>query len=650
MNRDNPLYRENTLTWNAALSVKAPSLVVLPAPAGARRFTVRGAMQDLARVRPGEKSRPWYEDGMVQFFVTTAKPATLDFVPGARLTLSGRTQQQNLRRYYDNLITKYFPSQAYFSKILDERFALPPTGIIHRVPDEVAASLPAEAARDREDLERHWREYLLLCSEPRTAKERAQGVLNAEYRRLMSRGRIQVKGREATWAEIRAVAGPQVIEEVEALDKLLEMGQRALRAAAKLHLDAFATRAFRRPVTQAESDQLMRLYDAAMRDEKAYSGDAVALAARSVIASPNFLLLREPVRPEDLASRLSYFLWSSLPDAALLEAAASGRLADPAALAAQARRMLRDERSSALADQFLGSWLRFRQIRDHDEPNREKFPQYTAALREAMYQEPLRFTHAILRDDVSILNLLDSDSTFVNEELARHYGMEGVRGAEFRRVPVDRAERGGLLGMGATLTLTSHPARTSPVSRGVFVLSQLLGTPPPPPPPDATNRFEEKISQSANLTAREQVEMHRANPACASCHRRIDPVGFSLENFDAIGRFRARDPASGKAIDTSTVMPDGAAVSSFAELKQALASGREKDKFVRNFCRQLLAYALGRGIDWQDLDLLRRMEKSLAAKEYRISAAVEEIVRSSQFRGAGRAANQLAGLPGGARK
>jgi hypothetical protein len=259
-----------------------------------------------------------------------------------------------------------------------------------------------------------------------------------------------------------------------------------------------------------------------------------------------------------------------------------------------------------------------------------------------MYQEAQRFIHAIFKEDLSILNVLDSDWTFLNEELAGHYRIEGVKGPEFRRVKINRSERGGLLGMGGVLTLTSHPARTSPVGRGVFVLAQVLGTPPPPPPPNAANQFEEKISRSTNLTARQQLEMHRDNPACSSCHRRIDPVGFSLEAFDAIGRFRTKDAASGQPIDTRTVLPDGVALESFADLKQALLRGREKDKFVRNFCRQLLAYALGRGVDWRDLELLRRMERSLAAKQYRVSAAVEEIVRSSQFRAAGNGTVKLA--------
>jgi hypothetical protein len=326
-------------------------------------------------------------------------------------------------------------------------------------------------------------------------------------------------------------------------------------------------------------------------------------------------------------------LWSSLPGDALLEAAAAGRLADAGILVKEAQRMLRDPRSAALADQFLGSWLRFRQIRHHDEPNREKLPEYTEPLREAMYQEALRFTHRMIQDDGSILNMLDSGSTFVNEELARHYGIADVHGPEFRPVAVDRSQRGGLLGMAGVLTLTSHPARTSPVSRGVFVLSQVLGSPPPPPPPNAASQFEEKIARSANLTARQQLEMHRNNPACASCHRRIDPVGFALEGFDPIGRFRKIDPATGHPVDTRSSLPDGRTLSSFAELKKLLLTGREKQKFVRTFCRQLLAYALGRSITWQDLPVLRRMEQNLASKDYRLSAAVEEIVTSAQFRG-----------------
>jgi len=638
MNRSNPLYRDNTLPWSTAIAVKAPSLLVLRAPMGAQRFTVRGALQDLARTRFGEKSRKWFEDGMVQFFVRTERPANLDFEPGARLTASNRTQVQNLRRFFDNLVTKYFPSPTYWIRGLEDRFGRPHTGIFHLEPEQIAAMLPPSANKEKKELSRHWDEYLLLAAEPRIVRERTEQLLNGEYRRLMSRKAFDVKGRELSYAEIRALASEEIKSDVAALDRLEEKGRRDLRDTAIRHLSAFASRAFRRPASASEIAQLTRLYDSFMQDEKAQTQDAVRFAARSVSTSPHFLYLSA-----DPASRLSYFLWSSLPDEELLGLAAAHRLADPPVRVAQMRRMLKDKRSAALADQFAGSWLRFRNIRDHDQTNRETFPQFTDSLREAMYQEALQFTREIFREDASILNFLDSDFTFANEELARHYGLRGVSGADFRRVPVDRAERGGLLGMAGILTLTSHPARTSPVSRGVYVLTEVLGSPPPPPPPDAS-RFDEKSeAASAILTPRQQLEAHRNNPACAACHRRIDPVGFALENFDAIGRFRKKDTATGVPIDTASAMPDGRPITSFQDLKRVLLSGREKEKFVRTFCRQLLAYALGRSISYHDLETLRRMERALAARQYRVSAAIEEVVQSPQFRDQP-AAVQRAGL------
>ncbi len=594
-NPRDPAYGEYTIRWTNAYSVRAPSVLTVPIPPGARRFTVRGVLQDLARVAPGQKSRPWYGDGIVQFAVGTRPTDGAHPVPGARLTLATRAQQTQLRRFYDNLVTKYFPSRSYWIKILDERYGLPHRGVFHEHPERLAARLPAVPG---DELRQAWKEYTLLCSEPREVSERTLAILNGEYRRLMGQKKIQVKGREATSDEVRAEAGPEVKEELAQLDKLLADGGPELRAGARKHLGAFAARAFRRPVSEMEIDRLLKLYDTFLGDENAYTQDAVRFAAGSVIASPEFLYLRD-----DPVARQAYFLWSAPPDPAVTGV----------------RAMLRDPRSAALADQFAGSWLRFRQIRGHDKPE-------SPSLREAMYQEAQRMAHRMIREDLSVFEMLDGGTTFVNEELARHYGMAGVAGAEFRAVRVDRSVRGGLLGTGAILTLTSHPTRTSPVSRGVFVLTEVLGSPPPPPPPNAANQFEEKVAQLANSSARQQLESHRANPACASCHARIDPIGFALEGFDSTGRFRTAD--------TRSELPGGRPLNSFADLKRTLTTGRERQKFVRHFCRQLLAYALGRTVVWQDVPLLRRMEQSLAAADYRFSAAVEEVVKSPQFRGA----------------
>lgn len=592
-NPRDPSYGEYTIPWKQAYSVRAPSVLTVIVPAGARRFTVRGALQDLARVVPGQKGRPWHQDGMVQFAVGTRPPGN-DPEPGARLTLATRAQQTQIRRFYDNLVTRNFPSRSYWIKILDERYGLPHRGVMHEHPEELAAKLPGPPG---DALRRAWKEYELLCSEPREVRERTLAILNNEYRRLMGQKKLQVKGREATFDEVRAEAGPEVREELAQLEKMTSANRAALRTSAELHLRAFAERAFRRPVTPIETARLMKLYDTFLADENAYTQDALRFASGSVIASPEFLYLRD-----DPAARLSHFLWSAPPDRSVTTA----------------RAMLRDPRSVALADQFAGSWLRFRQIRGHDRPE-------SPSLREAMYHEARMLVHRVIRDDLSIFELLDSGTTFLNEELARHYGIAGVKGEQFRPVAIDRSQRGGLLGTGAILTLTSHPKRTSPVGRGVFVLTEVLGTPPPPPPPNAANQFEEKVAQMANASPRQQLESHRANPKCASCHARIDPAGFALEGFDETGRVRSAD--------TRSELPGGRVIASFADLKQMLMTGRERNKFTRHFCRQLLGYALGRAVEWQDLPLLRKMEQSLAARGYRFSAAVGELIQSPQFRG-----------------
>lgn len=592
-NPRDPSYGEYTIASKQAYSVRAPSALTVTVPAGARRFTVRGALQDLARVTPGQRGRPWHQDGMVQFSVST-RTSSNDPEPGSRLTLATRAQQTQIRRFYDNLVTRHFPSRSYWIKILDERYGLPHRGVMHEHPEELAARLPGSSG---DALRRAWKEYELLCSEPREVRERTLAILNNEYRRLMGQKKLQVKGREATFDEVRAEAGPEVREELAQLEKMTSANRSALRESAEQSVRAFAARAFRRPVTAAETGRMMKLYDTFLSDENAYTQDAVRFAAGSVIASPEFLYLRD-----DPAARLSYFLWSAPPDTSVTTA----------------RAMLRDPRAAALADQFAGNWLRFRQIRGHDRPE-------SPSLREAMYHEARMLVQRVIREDLSIFELLDGGTTFLNEELARHYGIAGVKGAEFRPVMIDRTQRGGLLGTGAILTLTSHPTRTSPVSRGVFVLTEVLGTPPPPPPPNAANQFEEKVAQMANASPRQQLESHRANPKCASCHSRIDPVGFALEGFDETGRAR---PA-----DTRSELPGGRVIDSFASLKRNITTGRERQKFARHFCRQLLAYALGRPVVWQDLPLLRKMEQSLVARAYRFSAAVEEVVQSPQFRG-----------------
>ena len=638
MNLENPLYRENTISWDHALAVRAPSLLAFRVPDGAAIFTVRGVMQDISRTHPDQERRKWFDDGMVQFHVSTTRPESLHFIPGARLTFSNRTQFRQFRRYLEDFVSDYFPSADRWVQIATEKPGKPPEhGVFHLHPASVAEMLPPGEAAAKSELLRRWDEYLLASAEPRYVREMTEQALNWE-RRMIAKDYAE---RVLTLQDVRELAGDEAKAQVAFLDQLQVEGKRRLRQTYELQLTALATKAFRRPLRSDESRRLMDLYDKSMEDDKAYSYDAARFSAESVLVSPQFLYVSERQReggavrevdPFELASRLSYFLWSTMPDEELRRLAAEGQLGEISSLRAQTERMLRDRRSVALADQFAGNWLEFRDIREHQETNQEQFPAYTESLREAMYQEALMFMQEVIREDRSILELIDCDFTYVNEELATHYGISGIEGPEMRRVELRDVDRGGILGMASVLTLTSHPARTSPVDRGLYILKNLLDSPPPPPPPDASSQLQETEDEAMPVSFRAQLEAHRRAPSCASCHRRLDPLGFALENFDAIGRFRMTEERTGQAVDTRAELPDGTAVGSLREVKQALLSGREKKKFIRTFCRRLLAYALARSLTFQDLGTLRTMETNLKTNGYRFSAAVQSIVESRQFR------------------
>ena len=636
MNLENPLYRENTISWDHALAVRAPSLLAFQVPDGAAIFTVRGVMQDISRTHPDQERRKWFDDGMVQFQVSTTRPESLDFIPGSRLTFSNRTQFRQFRRYLEDFVSDYFPSADRWVQIATEKPGQPPErGVFHLHPAIVAEMLLSGEAEAKSELLRRWEEYLLASAEPRYVREMTEQALNWE-RRMIAKDYAE---RVLTLQDVRELAGDEAKAQVAFLDQLLVEGESRLRQAYEFQLKALATKAFRRPLRSDESRRLMDLYDKYIQDDKAYSYDAARFAAESVLVSPQFLYVSEreggavrEVDPFELASRLSYFLWSTMPDEELRRLAAEGRLGEVSSLHAQTERMLRDRRSVALADQFAGNWLEFRDIREHEEPNQELFPAYTDSLREAMYQEALLFMQEVIREDRSILELVDSDFTYANEELAAHYGISGIEGPEMRRVELRGIDRGGILGMASVLTLTSHPARTSPVDRGLYILKNLLDSPPPPPPPDASGQLQETDGEAKPVSFREQLEAHRRAPSCAACHRRLDPLGFALENFDSIGRFRSTDERTGRKVDTRAELPDGTAVDSLRDVKQALLTGREKKKFIRTFCRRLLAYALARSLTFQDLGILRTMEANLKTNGYRFSAAVQPIVESRQFR------------------
>jgi hypothetical protein len=330
----------------------------------------------------------------------------------------------------------------------------------------------------------------------------------------------------------------------------------------------------------------------------------------------------------ELASRLSFFIWSSIPDDELLAAAAAGRLGDRAELERQVLRMLADPRSSALTANFAGQWLQLRNLAAA-EPSSPVFPDFDEGLRQSLLRETELFFDSIIREDRSALDLLNADYTFMDERLAQHYGVPGVKGSRFRRVAVPDNRR-GLLGHGSILTLTSKPNRTSPVLRGKWILENLLGTPPPPPPADVPALEEPERGAAKVLpSVRERMAQHRQNPVCASCHSMIDPLGFSLENFDAIGRWRSLDEAY-KPIDASGVLPDGTKFQNVNEFRELML--KHPARFVTTLAEKLLIYALGRGVEAYDMPAVRRVTHMAAQQDFRMSAIIVGIVESVPFR------------------
>ncbi|PYR56037.1 MAG: hypothetical protein DMF85_17805 [Acidobacteria bacterium] len=330
------------------------------------------------------------------------------------------------------------------------------------------------------------------------------------------------------------------------------------------------------------------------------------------------------ITQHELAARLSYFLWASMPDASLRRAADMGTLRDPRVLTAQVRRMLRDSRVHALAEQFGGQWLQFRALESITR-NRERFPDFEDYLRLSMRRETELFVGHVIREDRSILDFIDAKYSFVNERLARHYGIAGVSGPEIRRVDLTGTPRAGVLTQASVLTVSSYATRTTPVLRGKWILENLLNAPPPVPPPDVPNLDEAAIGTTASM--REQLEAHRKDPMCASCHRKMDPLGFGLENFDAVGAWRNTD---GKfPIDASGFLPDGDEFTGPEELRRVLE--RQPDAFARCLTSKLLTYALGRGLEPYDARTVKQIARRLPARGYRFSALVLEIVNSLPF-------------------
>jgi hypothetical protein len=403
---------------------------------------------------------------------------------------------------------------------------------------------------------------------------------------------------------------------------------------ARTILSRLARRAYRRPVTEQDITTLLTFYRAGQADEGFEAG--IQRALRRMLASPSFLFRveREPanslpgtvyrLNDIDLASRLSFFLWSSIPDDELLDAATRGTLSTPAGLERQVKRMLADRRSGALVDNFVAQWLTLNKL-SGVVPDVDAYPEFDENLRDALRQETRLFVEAQLREDRSVGELLTANYTYVNERLARHYQIPNVYGSHFRRVTFADGRRGGLLGQGSILTVTSYPNRTSPVLRGRWLLDNILGSPPPPPPPDVPSLKEGPTDRPQSI--REQMEAHRKNPACAVCHVRMDPLGFSLENFDALGKWRTS--VDTVPVDASAALPDGTKFDGVAGLRQLMASHQED--FARTFTQKLLGYALGRSVESTDLPAIRQITKDAAAGGYRWSSLIMGIARSTPF-------------------
>jgi hypothetical protein len=408
-------------------------------------------------------------------------------------------------------------------------------------------------------------------------------------------------------------------------------------ACAKRILSTLLKRAYRRPVTDKDVQVPLKFF----KDGKAGGGfDAgIEMALQALLVSPEFLFRveRDPanIAPNtayrltdvELASRLSFFLWSSIPDDELLDLAIAGKLKEPAVLEKQVRRMLADTRSEALVNSFADQWLYLRNLASIT-PDPRVFPDFDDNLRQSLRRETELFFDSVMREDRSVMDLLKANYTFVNERLAKHYGIPNVYGSQFRRISFAADDvRGGLLSQGSILTVTSYPDRTSPVIRGKWILTNILGTPPPPPPPNVPPLKDNAANGGKILSMRERMAQHRANPPCSGCHKLMDPVGFSLENFDAVGRWRTGE--GGTPIDASGSLPDGGNFAGEAGLKQALLSHPEL--FVTTTTEKLLTYALGRGLESYDGPVVRKIVRDGHNQDYRFSSLILGIVNSTPF-------------------
>jgi hypothetical protein len=509
-----------------------------------------------------------------------------------------------------------FPKALCYARIVpvDEVVTL---NLFYREDDQLKRLMLDDA--QAKELDRLWNDLLFISQEPVELVDVYEQLMGyaSQDRSDLVKSFMPMRGP----IEARAAAFRHAVTDAEPLQL------------AKLHL--FAARAYRRPLRPEETRELNGLYAELRRDDLPHE-QAFALTLARVLVAPAFLYKAEspgpgagpqPVSDAELATRLSYFLWSSLPDAALLETAAAGRLHEPETLLAQTRRMLRDGKARRLAEEFGTQWLHVHGFAEHDEKSEEVFPTF-AALRGAMEEETILFLADFLQNDRSILSLLDADHTFLNEELAKHYSIAGVDGPRWRRVDGVRQQgRGGILGLASTLATQAGASRTSPILRGNWLSEVILGEKLPKPPKNVPLLAE---TVPEGLTERQLIARHSSDAACAKCHMRIDPFGFALEKYDAIGRFRTQD-AAGLPIDAATKLMDGTPIDGPEGLRRYLLEDR-RDTFERQFCRKLLGYALGRAVQLSDEPLLDEIQTKLAANGHRVHVVIEAIVSSPQFR------------------
>ncbi len=461
------------------------------------------------------------------------------------------------------------------------------------------------------------------------------GFVNDEFVKGLSEKEVYSNSKNKFLDSITFVGPFPAQVERASRKKILVCDPSSGRSCVERILFTLARRAYRRPVTKAEVASLAKFVDLAQGEGQTVE-QGLQLAIQAILVSPHFLFRIErdpdPTDPQkvhrisdlEMASRLSYFLWSSMPDEELLSLAEAGKLKAPAVLDAQVKRMLAGERSAALAANFAAQWLEIRNL-DSVTPDPKKFPAWGPELREAMKTETRMFFEALLRENRPLSDFLVAKFTFLNARLAKHYGIEGVTGPEFRRVELTNDQRGGILSHASVLTVTSYPTRTSPVIRGKYVLQNILGAPPPAPPPDVPPLDEEAVGNTGSL--RQQLETHRSNPTCAACHNRMDVLGFGLENYDALGRWRTMD---GKfPIDSGGALPNGKSFSSPAAMRALLQE--DLPEFARCLIEKMLTYALGRGLERYDRGAVEEIHRKLAASGFRFQTLPQEIIRSLPF-------------------